>query len=103
MAFRFTVHVRPNAGKNALGPFTDFPLRAHVAAPPQENQANEALIRLLSKELDIPRRFFSILKGKSSRQKCLAVEHVDEEELRRRLRALKNPSPRRIGENRATE
>jgi uncharacterized protein YggU (UPF0235/DUF167 family) len=87
MAFRFTVIVRPNARKTALEPFTDFPLRVHVSAPAQENRANEALIRLLSKELDLPQRFFTILRGKTARQKFVAVEYVDEEDLRRRLTA----------------
>jgi uncharacterized protein YggU (UPF0235/DUF167 family) len=48
-------------------------LRVAVTAPPAENHANEALLRLLAKQWRLPRRDLSIVAGAKSRNKIISI------------------------------
>jgi uncharacterized protein (TIGR00251 family) len=48
-------------------------LRARLTAPPVDGAANEALIRLLAAQLDIPKRAITIVRGATSRQKIIEI------------------------------
>ena len=52
-------------------------LRARVAAPAIEGAANQALLRLLADELDIPKRDVRLIAGAASRTKLIVIERVD--------------------------
>ena len=52
-------------------------LRARVAAPAIEGAANQALLRLLADELDIPKRDVRLIAGAASRTKLIVIEGVD--------------------------
>jgi uncharacterized protein len=54
-------------------------LRARVAAPAIEGAANQALLRLLADELDIPKRDVRLIAGAASRTKLIVIEGVDPE------------------------
>jgi uncharacterized protein YggU (UPF0235/DUF167 family) len=56
---------------------TDGVLRARVAAPAIEGAANQALLRLLADELDIPKRDVRLVAGAASRTKLIVIEGVD--------------------------
>ena len=56
---------------------TDGVLRARVAAPAIEGAANQALLRLLADELDIPKRDVRLIAGAASRTKLIVVEGGD--------------------------
>jgi uncharacterized protein YggU (UPF0235/DUF167 family) len=56
---------------------TDGVLRARVAAPAIEGAANQALLRLLADELDIPKRDVRLIAGAASRTKLIVIERVD--------------------------
>jgi len=60
-------------------------LRLSVAAPAQRGKANEAVLRLLSSALGLPRQRLRIVRGLTSRQKVIAIEGLDEAEVRARL------------------
>jgi uncharacterized protein (TIGR00251 family) len=77
------VYLQPKASKNeVVGPYRDG-IKIKVTAPPIEGKANEALIRLLGKELGISLSSIEIIKGHHSREKTLKVlgvpsqEHLD--------------------------
>jgi len=59
----------------------DGVLRAHVAAPPIEGAANQALLRLIADELGIARRSVRLVAGAAGRQKLIVVEGVTGEDL----------------------
>lgn len=80
------VRVIPRAGKSAIGGVRDGRLLVRVAAPPVEGAANDAIIELLSKLLDCPRRAVRIVSGEKSRSKRLAVDGVTPDEVRRHIR-----------------
>jgi uncharacterized protein (TIGR00251 family) len=48
-------------------------LKVSVTAPPADGRANEALLRLLAKEWDVPRRDLAIVVGHKSRNKAIGV------------------------------
>lgn len=54
----------------------DGVLRARVAAPAVEGAANNALVRLIAAELDLPRSRVRLVAGASGRQKLIVVEGV---------------------------
>lgn len=49
-------------------------LKARVRAAPTEGEANAALVRLLSKTLDVPARAVNLAAGATSRIKRIVVE-----------------------------
>ncbi len=70
----FAVHVRPSSAKTALRPsLVNGTLRLTVAAPPEHNKANAAVIRFFSRELGVPTSSIEILKGHFSARKCVKI------------------------------
>ena len=66
----------------------DGALRARVSAPAVAGAANQALVRLIATELDIPRGSVRIVAGASSRTKLVVVEHVHHERILERWPGL---------------
>ena len=48
--------------------------KVRVAAAPEGGKANEELLRLLARTLDLPRRDLELTHGKGSRDKVVALE-----------------------------
>ncbi len=48
-------------------------LKVSVAAPPAEGRANRALLQLLAREWDLPRRDLAIVGGRKSRSKTVRI------------------------------
>ena len=80
------VRVVPRAGKSAIAGERDGRMLIRVAAPPVEGAANDAIIELLARLLDCPRRAVRIVSGEKSRSKRLSVDGVTPDEVRRLLR-----------------
>jgi len=55
-----------------------------VREAPSEGAANDAIVRLLAEQLDVPRSEVEIVSGHASRHKRIRVS-LDENEMRRRL------------------
>ncbi len=72
------VRVLPRSSHNALTVEASG-LRVHLTAPPVEGAANEALIALLAKCLDLPKRRVRVARGTTGRQKVVAVEGLSPE------------------------
>ena len=81
------VRVTPAASRDALLGWQGDVLRLSVAAPAQRGKANEAVLRLLSTALGLPRQRLRIVRGQTSRQKVIAIEGLDGAEVRARLDA----------------
>jgi uncharacterized protein (TIGR00251 family) len=79
------VHVTPKARANQLGPLEGGVLRVHVTAAASEGAANDAVVRLLAKELGVPKTSLAILSGHRARQKRILVRRLDADELAGRL------------------
>lgn len=68
-----SVKVQPRASANEIGAALGGELRIKVTAPPVDSAANEALIRLLAKQLDCPRNRIELVRGTASRHKVFKV------------------------------
>jgi Uncharacterized conserved protein len=73
------------AGFGSVGADMRVHLRARLTAPPVDNAANEALVKLLADQLALPKRAITIVRGATSRQKIIEIADLTVEELRRRL------------------
>jgi len=73
---RFAVRLTPRGGADRVDGVIDGALRVRVAAPAVEGAANEALVRLLARELGVGRSAVRILSGASARRKLVAVRGV---------------------------
>ena len=58
-------------------------LKARVRAVPEDGKANEALLRLIAKALDVPRRDLDVASGATSRTKVVRFARADDELLAR--------------------
>lgn len=75
----FSVRLTPKGGRDAIEGWTDGPdgkryLKARVSAPPFDDQANEALIRLIAKALGVGKTRVRIVSGGTSRMKVIEAE-----------------------------
>lgn len=82
---RLSVRLVPRASRDEISGFEGETLRVRVTAPPVEGRANQALVRLLAKRLGVARGAVRVVAGQTSRQKVLAIDGLDDAELRRRL------------------
>ena len=64
-------------------------LTVRVSAPPVEGAANQALLRLIAAELDVPRRDVRLVAGAGGRSKLVVVDGVDRELVLRRWPGLR--------------
>ena len=67
------VHAMPNANKTVVQGLHDDAVHIRLKAPPVEGKANEALLRWLATELEIPRGSIELLRGDKSRRKHCRV------------------------------
>ena len=75
MTVRFTVRLTPRGGADRVdGVGEDGVLRARVAAPPVDGAANEALCRLLARELDVASKAVRVVQGQTARRKVLEAD-----------------------------
>ncbi|MFA7276933.1 MAG: DUF167 domain-containing protein [Pseudobdellovibrionaceae bacterium] len=77
--FLFRVKLTPNAARNQIKGWDrdekdEAFLRVSVTTIPENGKANEALIKLLSKELKIPKTALTLEKGATDRIKIFAVD-----------------------------
>jgi uncharacterized protein YggU (UPF0235/DUF167 family) len=75
---RLAVRLTPRGGADRVdGVGEGGVLRVRVAAPPVDGAANEALCRLLARELGVPRRAVRVASGVTGRSKIVEVDEVD--------------------------
>ena len=86
-----TVRLHPGAGRNEVIGFADGAWRVGVTAAPQNGKANDALIKLLARLLDVVASRITIEKGLTARTKRVAVEGLTAEEAGELLKAAVTP------------
>ncbi len=81
---RLAVRLTPRGGRDSVDGVRDGLLLVRVAAPPVDGAANDALVRLLARELDLPRGSLHLVSGATGRRKVIGIEAGAAEAVRRR-------------------
>ena len=88
----FYVQVQPRASRDAIeGEHADA-LKIRLTAPPVDDRANEALVRLLAQRLNVPRAAVRIVGGEKSRRKRVVVAGVKREQVLALVAAATRPT-----------
>jgi uncharacterized protein (TIGR00251 family) len=83
---RLKLRVTPRSRADEIvGLREDGALHVRVSAAPADGKANEAVLRLLSKALGLPKGAVRLKGGASSRDKWVELDGIDAVELARRL------------------
>jgi uncharacterized protein len=80
-----SVKLQPRASANEIGEALGNELRIKVTAPPVDAAANEALVKLLARQLDCPRNRVELVRGHTSRHKTVKLCGIAAEEVARKL------------------
>lgn len=71
------IKVTPNSSKTACIGIDDFVFKIRLKATAKNNEANNELIRFISKKLNINKSSVQIISGAKSRHKKIRIEGVD--------------------------
>lgn len=74
------VRISPNASKNEIIKNNDE-LKIKITAPPVDGKANKVLIEFLSKTFKIPKSYFEIIKGETSKEKTILIKNSSKEKI----------------------
>lgn len=80
-----SVRLKPRATSDLIGGVRAGALQVHVKAPPLENRANEALLKLLAKRLRRPPSSLELVRGARGRDKQVLIRGADAAEVSRGL------------------
>ncbi len=89
---RLAVKLQPGASVDRIEGWETDPdgqavLKVRVRARPVDGEANAALIALIARTLDLPKRSVALSRGGRSRLKMIAVEGLSEAVLGDRIKA----------------
>src|SRR3954447_17409022 len=83
----FEVCVIPRSSKSEIVGELDGTLKIKLKAPPVDGAANDELVRLIAKELEMPQSSIEIVSGHSSKKKRVCVNGVSAYQIRAILSA----------------
>ncbi|MCA0995209.1 DUF167 domain-containing protein [Alloyangia pacifica] len=67
------VRVTPKASRNEIRE-EDGQIRVYVTTVPENGKANDAVVKLLSKALGVPKSRLTLIRGATSRDKAFRIE-----------------------------
>ena len=84
----FAIRVQPRASRSEIAGELEGTLKIRLAAPPVDGEANEELIRLLSKLFKVTRSQIAIRSGQTSRNKLIVIDGVSVDEAKQVLQPM---------------
>jgi uncharacterized protein (TIGR00251 family) len=82
---RIAVRVQPRARRNELAGERGGALLVRVTAPPVEGRANDAVRKLLAKQLGVAPGRVAVVRGESGRNKLVEIEGMEADAVCRAL------------------
>ncbi|MBU1260571.1 MAG: DUF167 domain-containing protein [Planctomycetes bacterium] len=74
--FLFNVKVAPGSSRTEIAGIYNGMLKVRLCAAPEKGKANQALIKLLSGKLDVPKKEIAITAGLTSKVKQVSVKNI---------------------------
>ncbi len=71
---KLKVKVQPGASTNLLEKLPDGSIKVKLTQSPEDGKANKALLKLLSKELNITKSRINIISGLKSKEKLVEIK-----------------------------
>lgn len=85
------IRITPRASENEIAELLDDgTIKVRLAAPPTDNEANDALLVYLSEILGVPKSQLEIVAGSDGRDKLISVVDMDVEMVHQRILAHLN-------------
>ncbi len=84
----FSIRVQPRASRSEIAGELEGTLKIRLAAPPVDGEANEELIRLLSKLFKVTRSQIVIRSGQTSRNKLIVIDGISVDEAEQVLQPM---------------
>jgi uncharacterized protein (TIGR00251 family) len=85
VSITISVLVQPRASRPKFGPRHDGRIKVAVTAPPVDNEANLAVIELISKTFGVARSDVTIVSGLTGRRKTIRLVNVTYEQIEGKL------------------
>lgn len=79
MALRIVIKVVPASGRSMCQIDKSGILKCSLKSPPEKGKANDELIRLIAKKLDISQNEITIILGKTARNKTILINTTKDE------------------------
>jgi uncharacterized protein (TIGR00251 family) len=79
------IKAQPRASKNEIGEAVGAELKIKVTAPPVDSAANRAIIELLAETLGCGKSAVQLIRGETSRHKCVLVRGLNSEQVEKGL------------------
>src|SRR5580658_10079662 len=92
MKARLTLKVRAGAGRTQFAGRHGDAWKLHVAAPPVDGKANEAIVRFLARLAGVPASGVRIVSGLTRKTKIVEISGIDPDALHRAI--LESHGPR---------
>jgi uncharacterized protein (TIGR00251 family) len=80
------IRVIPGTGRNEITGWHNGALHLKIAALPEKGKANKELIDFLGQTLGVKKSAVSIIKGRTGRNKVVAIKGMNREEIIKRLK-----------------
>ncbi|MBM3708840.1 MAG: DUF167 domain-containing protein [Actinobacteria bacterium] len=78
---RIKLLVRPGASRNSFDGIYNDRIKIRIKSIPEGGKANKELIRFISKKLGVPKGSITIISGKNSSLKEIAVKKLEHENI----------------------
>ena len=79
------VKLIPKSSKNRLAGWVGKSLKICVTAIPEKGKANDAMLNVLSKILEIPKAHIRLIRGKTSSQKVVDIHGLEDSKFFQRV------------------
>jgi len=90
---KLKIKVIPSSSKDCIAGWLEDTLKVKVKAPPEKGKANKAVIKILEKNLALPKGSISIASGSTSCRKTIEINVDDDDDARikEKLEAICKP------------
>jgi uncharacterized protein (TIGR00251 family) len=79
-----TLNIHPNSQQNKFL-LTDYSIEIYVKEPPTKGKANQALIKYLSKKLEISSSSIKVIRGEKSKKKIVSISGLTQQQILERI------------------